>query len=578
MQPSRLEIVKGLTPMVGTTATNETGREVLNLLNIKNISLMENGWTPAYAGLKNGGTWAESAITPSSELIAYSEDRVNEVMRFNVTGADDKDRYFMFSKLARLGRAARDQHVSDHQFNPVSLCVQLPSEPGPRFAQLLDIEFAQTSPEPAQSNIMTYTVTLIREPFWVWEVAPGDSPKWWTFYKRSVTPTNSNWSLQGATSPQYIQGTIANITSYKNTGDTFWYTGYLEIPAADIPGDAPALVQLHMGGAWNAAQHYLHSIFIGRSSKQNAPYLVQNLAAKTSAANPYIVTLGTDTTNEADNGCIDNGQSSSPGWGASNNNRAKVAFTTLNYAKRLTWGVSILKNTGTYAVFGRCLQSGGAQDDIKMYLQYGASNYSPIVTEEVSPVLQTISTDTEFWPLTYFGVIRLPVDDTSMLQSPLISGAGNVGHIINLYAKRLTATGTPTLYFADLILMPIEDGLVEINFEDAAVANGSSYFITDVYYDSTRYLSRGRATEIAGSIDGGGALEVAGQIKGPALTLTPGVTNRLYFLFTSSDQGVTPTIGRSSIVSDPGGGAGRGINTVTVSANIVPRSIGPRYE
>lgn len=572
--PSKLALIKGITPMVGTTNSNEPAREILDLLSVEGVSLGQDGWTPVYASLKDGGTFTDTALTPGADLTAYSEGNVTEVMKFTVTGADDTGRMFFLSKLARFARAARDQHVGDYQFMPVSLLVQLPNEVGPRFALIYDIQVAQRTPEPNTGNVTELTITIVREPFWSWEVAPGDNPKLWTFYKRGVSPSSSNWSLVGSTSPQYEQGTVANLTSFKNSNSTFWYTSYLEFPAADIPGDAPALVQLHFTGTWNAVQHYFHSILIGRGSRENTPYQAPTLAAKGATANGYLVTLGTDTTNEADNGCIDNGQSTSPGWGGGNNNRMKVAFTTLTYAKRISWRAP---DSGTYAVFARALQSGGAQNDVVCYLKYGASAYSAIQTPETNPVLQTVATDQEFWPLMYFGTIRLPIDDTSMLQDTSSQGLVADNHYIELWAKRITATGTPLLYLADLILLPIEDGLTEINFEDAATANGSSFFLTEVFYDSTRYLSRGRNTEIAGSFNSG-VVETVAQLKGAPITLRPGITNRLYFLVTSSDAGATPTLGRSSIVSDPGGGAGRSINVMTVSANIVPRSIGPRYE
>lgn len=573
-QPSELQIIKGITPMVGTSNTQEPARVLIDLLNpTGGISLAQDGWIPAYAELKDGGTFLGGALQSGAELAAYSEDNVTEVMKLNVKGSDDIGRYYQISRLLKMARDARSQHVADYQFMPVYLKVRLPGEPGARFALIYDIGIASRSSEPGVANLTELTITIVREPFWAWEVAPGDSPKLWTFYKRGIAPTSSNWDLEGGTSPQYEQGTVANFTTFKNSDTTYWYTNYLEIPAADIPGDAPALVQLHFDGRWDSNQQMFHSIMIGRESRENTPYVANTLTTVNTTANGYdIGALGADTTTEADNGCIDNGQSSTPGWAGSNNHRGKVAFTTLNYAKRFSW--SNIPNTGTFAVFARALQSGGAQGDVRCYLKYGSLVYAPLQTPETSPVLQTISTDTEFWPLMYFGVIRFPVHDSSMLQSTSVAGILADSMSIELYAKRITATGSPTLYLSDLILMPIEDGLTEISFDDVATANGSGFVLVDVYYDSTRYLSRGRNTEVA--MDSSGF--VVAQVKGQPITLRPGITNRLHFLITSSDEAVTPTLGRSSIVSDPGGGAGRSVNVITVSANIVPRSVGARYE
>ncbi len=138
---------------------------------------------------------------------------------------------------------------------------------------------------------------------------------------------------------------------------------------------------------------------------------------------------------------------------------------------------------------------------------------------------------------------------------------------MHLWARR--KSGTSNLYIADLVLMPVDECFTRLSFERHVTA---SYEPFEVYYDESRYLSRGRSEIISylrtfeyntpGKIP---------EINGPGLWLEPDVDNRLYFLLVGTDLSASG----SPISADPGA-AIRQFTSITMGGNLIPRSLGLR--
>ncbi len=575
-----LSIIKGLEVIPGAPNTLEDAPVVLNLLDVGGFSVMENGgWMMAYPQTKSNAVYLDSPFEDGGDLVAAADARVKETIKLTATAAIPNNRAYLFHQLGQMRRWARQYHTTDYQTEPVYLKLFAFGAPGPQYALIYDINVAPDKNEVLPDNVTTVTITIEREVGWRWHVPPGQTPKLWTLYANGITPSPSNITLKDVTGQLFSSSAVAAMTIAKNTAGQYWYQSFIDIPASAIPGDLPALVELWIDDHFSGGSTHQNpiTILVARNSKSIHASQSNTLAVKSLAAIPY-TTSGplTDASYETDHGVMDTGQSTTPDFASGNNNRIKVAFSTLTYSIRTSWTLPSKDYHGTFAVFGRCLQSGGAQDDVRMYLSYGLAGYSPIATPEVSPTLQAVVTDTEYWPLTYFGVIQLPVDDAAISQNPEAAGLSDSSFLINLNAKRITATGTPTLYIADLVLMPIEDGQCMFSLEDAASFLGAGYNPDWLYLDSTGYLSRGRSTVVGESVGSGGAVSYVAAISGEPLTLIPGVNNRLYFLFTSNAPSAAVTLGRSSLVVDAAVLGTRGVNVIAISGNIVPRSIGVR--
>src|SRR5262249_4380760 len=120
---------------------------------------------------------------------------------------------------------------------------------------------------------------------------------------------------------------------------------------------------------------------------------------------------------------------------------------------------------------------------------------------------------------------------------------------LGLWATR--TAGASLLYLNDLVLIPIDEGAVLLEFGDTTNDNG---FI----YDETGYFTHGNNEAWAMNWRTGVVTQHTAKLTGTGLQLTPGVENRLYAIgYDSSNQ---------SIIS----------HTLGITVNIVPRSRGIR--
>ncbi|MBZ0281034.1 MAG: hypothetical protein K8L97_09850 [Anaerolineae bacterium] len=580
-----LSIVKGIPIPPGSTSTAEVGLDVIDLLNASGFSVQIDSWIPVLAAPKNGGVWSESVLG-GDRLLAAEPGRVTETMTLIASAATPRSRHFLERRLSLFGELSRKQHTTNYQVEPVYLKLQLDGMAGPQFSLLYSIEIAPDADPFRNRNLNQLTIALIRHPEWTWQVPPGVSPKGWTIYRRGLTDTLSNYNLASNLN-NLLQPTggsqVDNATVlWLNSSVEAYYTrSFLDIPAADVPGDRPARVQLTLGGEFAKFvsapnTFYVHSLYIGRRSRSQAGLLETNrLAAKCGGTGAKIsAALGLDTTYQGDYGVIDDHATSTASYYASTtpHNRARCTFTTTPTVFRpcVTWTGKMAALSGRFLAFARCHQSGGTAGDIELYLQYGYDG-DDLETSLQNPAVQAVATHTQFWPVLNLGVITLPPD---AMRVPVgDNGRGidpNAQFTIRLQVRRKSGVGE--FYFADITLIPIDECAVKLSLEQYVNA---SYTATQIFYDNTGYFTRGQDDPVAYDKNlAVGAPGKAAELAGADILLEPNTDNRLYCFFTgnvagSSTIGVSPISTHVSITD-------KAVAGVTVRGNLVPRSLGLR--
>jgi hypothetical protein len=583
MAVAELAIVKGLPRAFADTSSYEN-LEYINLLDPKGFSIQDKGWIPRLGQVKNGGLYAEAVGYGNDALLSASLGRTVETMNLTATGAVANSRAFLEKRLILFGYWAREFYTSDWQTEPVYLRWKGIGAKGYQYAMIFDIAIAQNTDPFHAINANQLTITITREPGWNWHVPPGSSPKIWTIFKRGITESLAQYHL--TTGTNYFSGMIgaANVNLLNAGVESVGYKSYVDIPASDIPGDQPALLQLNLPGAMfkNGSatyQPYVATVHIARSTRQDYGYIPNNrFPAKCAvgAGATMTASAGLDVTYQTDYGAIDH---YAPGAGsyysaATYHNRARCTFITLGtiFNPRISWSAKMAPLAGRYAVFMRGHQSGGNFGDIELYLQYGYEGIE-LTTPIKNPVVQAVATHTEFWPVNYLGIITLP---PGAPRIPIgVDGLGiNQDAWLNIILWVRRKSGTSEFYFADLVLMPVDECFVTVTLENYLGTTGLTG--NNIVYDQTRHLSRGR-DDIAGYSDIGGFAGRTPEIRGQGIWLEPGKNNRLYMLYEAVKNGSgTPRL--SPISSDPSSASGRSETYAGVSGNIVPRSLGLRDE
>ncbi len=421
-----LYLTKGLPVPIGSSGSFEQ-QERINLLDPKSFSVEENGWIPKLGQVRNGGVYTDTAATETPDVfLAANIGRVIETMNLVAHGADPKARYFLEQKLLRFADLAREFHISNSQTEPVYLHWRGVGAAGPQFALVYDIAIAQNNDPTVQANSDRLTITITREPDWMWEVPPGASPRIWTFYKRAIPPTSVlDYALNDL--PVYFGAAAggvaaANILLLDALVESKGHQSYVEIPAADIPGDRPAAISFRTSAAFardfsEDQNVFVSAMWVARSTRKTYNYIPNNrLPAKcagTIAGGAQIETaLGTpDMSYEADYGAIDHHAPNLASYyvATTYHNRARCTFATTGtvFRKCVTWTFRMPPSAGRYAVFMRGHQSAGALGDIEIYLQYGYYEGAELTTGIVNPLVQTVAANTNFWPVNFLGTITL---------------------------------------------------------------------------------------------------------------------------------------------------------------------------
>lgn len=523
-----LMLVRGVGQTVATvTVSNgfqfpntEQPIDTIDLLSMgAGISLATDGWSPTIPATKGGAIWADSSVEDGRKPISLANGNVIETLNLLITGTTTTEAANYLRVLHLFMKRCRDFWEVTNEIEPPYLRWWASGAPGRQFALIYNIEAAYTWGD-SETPVINVVLTIEREPYWRGEVPPGDNPKRWTSYANNADYLSDPrlFSSPFLVSEGDGLSTLQNMNEYNAAATAFTTRCYFEVPAADIPGDAPALVWFN-----TFEENSNNSGLIAGVRSVNLDFETTNrpVYANTLNASDTSYTLGTDATRANDTGSV-----KAPGAGTAQ--RVEVSFATATDQLRFTWGPDVVnKYVGKWAVYLRCRQVNGTAGQILMYLRV-SEHPTTLVTGErlptTSPQLLGTNAATATWGLSYMGILQLPSYNSKAQQHIAGSGMADSNALnFGLYAQRTAGTGV--LYFADLILIPLD----ECAFQ-ALPRNSSDTF----YIDTTGYMDRALGGDTVLSLASATVGEGA-DFRGRALTLQPGVTNRVYYLITSSD-------------------------------------------
>lgn len=555
-----LKIMRGVFAAPGDANSVEPAIVTCNLMSsgATGIALKPDGWSPNIPNLKNSGVWADSPISDGRTLISGVDSNVTESMQLVITGSSFQEAVFFLSQLRQMTQDARDFWQDNAQINPVYLKWWAVCGAGPQYALIYSMDF---KPEYVASPTPTINVTLTieRECYWR-SIPPGANPKQWTyeFNGQANQYDYTKAALSYTRTDHLYKEVLQNQSAYNPTGVSLLSKNFLTIPAASIPGDAPALMLLSKFSVGTG-----HALIIG---KKTAKVKIVNSAGSEGAQNCIQNfadgTLVTDATLVADAGAAVRRTT-----GAAT--RVEISFATAtNQLRWVTdWGRDGNRLIGRYMVFVRCRQQGGTLGDITMYLRYGGLRTATPDTAGVKlnvvnpPVIAGAGAST-VWGFAYMGVINAPptlakatvnagittAPESIGLENFTGSGIDTVGNLFTLFALR--SAGVAPLYLSDIILIPIDEGSFSIVGGDSSTTQGGTY-------DETGYATHG-TPDVFSVFNVNPLLGYASKISGPGIQLTPNVENRLHFVL--FDDNTQSTLG----------------DTATFVVDIVPRWVGMR--
>lgn len=541
----QLLIVKGVAPAVGDTASAEQGLTSVDLLTQTQQSGWsldaENGWNPAIASLKGGGVWADSAVSSGRQLLSNEEGNVLETMQLTVTGLNVPDLAAHLSKLSKMIQDARDFWATFYQIEPVYIKWQAVGAPGPQYALIYNIEMAVVEPEDYTSTLREITLTIEREPYWR-GVAPGANPKQWTFEFRNQTPASlADWALRNTAVGQLATATLENRREWNTTQTAVTSDNELVIPAADIPGDAPALVMI--GAQINNASGNVSDFYV--TSKPRT-YKARDGSTRSvfRMLNAGDAQVGTDTTIAADTGAPNSNSQSS-------GQRAACTFATATIAERLRWTttaglespVDLSTFRGRYAAFLRCRISAASTVELNLDIR-GASTIPEgikLPTQTLTDVGAGGTGNTTAWAFVYMGQFDVPfdgrgasvgLDGRGLYVQP--NAATNTNLFIVVEAARIG--GATNLYISDLILVPIDEGAIEI---ELPVPGDPTYFV----YDNTGHMNHGKMESSTLAFNNSTESEpLLISAQGSDLYLRPGADNVIGMVARNKASGLVQSV------------------------------------
>lgn len=581
----QLMIIKGIGKTPGDLYSAENDPVIVNLMGGV-ITL--NDWSPEIAQVKSGGIWADSPLSDGRELLAASAGNVIEKISVIISDNSYLGAMKALSGLNQMANDCRDYWLTEYQVDPVYLAWWAGCGVGLQYALLSNIE---VSPDYIDSPMPTIraSITLEREPYWR-GIPPGANPRIWSYYVNTTHPQfNVNVASLISGSNDLIIEAILNKFEWTPTayglqliplnisaGVTPVYSkNYIEIPAASIPGDAPALVQITSSGLGSSPVQ----TYIGVTSKKYSGVghdgINRGYALNLNAGDGNSAGAVTKTAATIDTGVRSNGSSVTFYRGVRTVTGVDGAYVTA-----CQWGIPLTANSiqldrefyrGTFAVFVRAYNESAAApvlSDMKMRVVFEElDGFTSMPThsqtlQEVNPPLRTAGTGTDY-ELSYMGTISLPFTGRSVVSSlgygrQLKQSLSNMR--ITVQQQVLVATANRTFNIIDLIMMPIDEGMVSIVTPAIAASSDAIYTILD----NTGYLLRGDSNQVA-FLYNATNLETGGieqETRGQTIYLKPKTNQRIYIIGSSIAYPAPPTNALSS--------------QIAVNINIVPRWAGIR--
>lgn len=535
----------------GDTNSAELPLQVLALIGTAGFALEPiEGWQPQMAALKGGGVWAESSTSTGRTLIAGEDGNVTETMRLTIGTGDPKLLSQYIVRLNRFIELARQHWTTFFQTLPVYIKWKAKGAPDFQYALVYNIDAAVEFNPDGDPGLANATLSVEREPYWR-AFAPGKNPRAW-YARTHNLPFNTDRDSLVAGVQHFAYDVISNKFEWTPTALGLQTTplskNYIEIDGSLIPGDAPALVEMQLEqGAIGGGIKRLH---VAKSTKPTRS--VDNTGV--TRANAYILAAGDgavltggggskSVAGNAEDSVISNGSSVQDYYYTRSILNTETAyFDVIKWGANATLGglagelVQLDRNllSGKFAVFVRGYVTAGVAGNLQLRVTFkededgsSANVYSPIV----------VGTDIDVQPapfsnagvLHYIGDVSIPF---STKRAATLDGYGRLirqtrdNFSVTIAVKNAIGT-TRTLVITDLIMMPMDDAYLIAQTADSV---GSSS-LQKAVLDNTGYLNLGNpgmvgVTYVDWTDTGGVSLEVRGQ----GITLTPGITQRLYFL------------------------------------------------
>lgn len=537
LQHQELAIIKGLPVAKGDSNSAEDGQTVIDLLDTSGFSMKTDGWSPKVAGLKRGGIWSDNPATPGRSLITGAVGNVTEKMELTVKGASNALLAAKMANLRRMIDDARNFWEATVQVEPVYLKWWAFGAPGSQYALIYDIDSASIFEPFDEQIVIDLTLTIEREIAWR-ALPPGQNPRIWKFERDNKNYDTDDLHLGKDTDYIAYEATISNRHEWDPTDYLTPLTkNYIDIPAVDVPGDAPALLMvdmLHDTTLTDSHHIWLSTTPTTATTRETTPV---------TAGLNYIFNAG-----DSDGMAIVDNANGVLSDGSSVDEKiiqvASIDDATAEWKNSNGHGVidaTLLR--GRYVVLLRYDQTSGSAGDLELRVQFKYNNTTATadtIFEELGPV-DTVLAVTP-WQVGYFGIVTIP-PGTAAQPDILGRGPEVMDSNIDGLVLAINAIGSAAgpLEILDLILIKIDEAYALVQVDTPvmqAAAGEDDHWIID----NTGYLTHGKPDEIAmkyilttatgAIVDAPRVLQFSGALP----MLQPGVNNRLNFFFGSDED------------------------------------------
>lgn len=518
---AELILVKGLpsTISLGNTGVTDPVPTAIDFLSGVFSILDVDGettWRPSIAQIKNGGTWSDSATMDGRQLVASRKGNVIETLQL-VAHANTHSAQVIGGALSEINLYANaaSEFWEGRNITPVYLRWRADSAPGEQYALVFSVE-VDIDWDGVAGESCILTLSLEREAAWR-PIPPGAHPKIWGFYTQGLIP----YSGSGAAPAGYYKFD----TVYAGTASAFLLnydeinTGrlnYLNIDAAKLPGDAPALAYV-LGSSVGSEP----DILIARSTIRDLYPLNDNNSSTQRMRNTFnggdaTVTSPTGITGskpvDAVNGLLSNG-STVTRYVA----RAVLAAGGATNGRFAVWTRALEHYNRRWAVFARMRYTAGTPANVTVRAAGGWSysgTYYDIASTSARALTGLVLNQ---WQTFYLGELNLSamrsryIDDSGMYSPSVIN--------IALLMSKTNDGVAATVEFADLVFMPLDEPMMKI--EISSPFNGSYVLDNSGYSDLPGYNAPTANMRVTGN-----KLPTSGQ----SVTLVPNVINRIYVM------------------------------------------------
>lgn len=534
-----LQIVKGVPKAPGDTESAESELVVLDLLDPDGFSVQTDGWSLALPGIKRNGTWADTQISDGRTLIAAPKENVTESIQLAIGLQDLIQRYQLFAKLERMADDARAFWTDVYQIDPVYLKFKANGARVYQYALIYDMSIADSSDPYEIAEAVEVTLVLERESAWRMVVPPGGNPLEYRFWSQGKERgVDYGWEdlALGANTDHLVYGDAQNACELNGLDKTTFLTKtWFDIDGSNIPGDAPALVCI----THRAYGESLNQLYVARSTEPAYRY------NRTLNTNVYV----RNTLNAGDS---DSASKAVDSCGVRSNDQivnryihsSTVLAATTTFTNLFNWNINSAGDPafpfpldqmhGEWALYLRCQITSGADGDVEAQIRFedGAGTIGSTVTLPYAkvPYFAGGSCVSEY-DLAYMGRVKLPLNSANVYsgRDGLGLASAESDWIIALDVRN-TAGANRVFEVIDLIFMPISEGFCMANpdaTDGRRVSNGINEDNNVLVIDNTGYFSHGDTADYC-AWHWVESSPIPIPLLGSALTLKPGVNNRIY--------------------------------------------------